>query len=55
VWEKMGIHPRFGKVNDLPWCCFKDIYDGTIYSTSNGETIQEAACIATAKAILELG
>lgn len=58
VWEKLGKHLflEFCRhdVNDYHWATFFDhklnIDEGTV-----DRTIQEAACIATARAIKELG
>lgn len=55
VWEKLenGIQVIFGDSYGWDQCSVKTI-SMLRQAYSNGKTIQEAACIATAKAIMEL-
>ena len=54
VWEKLGVYPKFysAGMGDIG-CSFDNDEDFSGKLWSEG-TIQEAACIATAKAILQL-
>lgn len=55
VWEKLPTLPEFFSNSKNHYEVMFDIGDtATMYAKGEAATIQEAACIATARAILEL-